>query len=79
MSCHILLQGIFPTQGSNPGHLHCRQILYHLSQQGSPQYHIGAIIFQGTSNSLLQGLIQKLFELMIFINQIVVNVFVEIC
>ena len=30
------LQGIFPTQGSNPGLLHCRQILYHLSYQGSP-------------------------------------------
>ena len=29
-------QGIFPTQGSNPGLLHCRQILYHLSHQGSP-------------------------------------------
>ena len=31
-----LLQGIFQTQGSNPGHLHCRQILYQLSHQGSP-------------------------------------------
>ena len=30
-----LLQGIFLTQGSNLGFLHCRQILYHLSQQGS--------------------------------------------
>ena len=29
-------QGIFPTQGSNPGLLHCRQILYCLSHQGSP-------------------------------------------
>ena len=29
-----LLQGIFPTQGSNPGPLHCSQI--HLSHQGSP-------------------------------------------
>ena len=28
---HSLLQGIFPTQGSNPGLLCCRQILYHLS------------------------------------------------
>ena len=28
-----LLQGIFPTQGLNPGLLHCRQILYQLSQQ----------------------------------------------
>ena len=26
--CHALLQGIFPTQGSNPGLLHCGQILY---------------------------------------------------
>ena len=31
-----LLQGIFPTQGSNPGLLHCRQILYQLSHKGSP-------------------------------------------
>ena len=28
---HFLFQGIFLTQGSNPGLLHCRQILYHLS------------------------------------------------
>ena len=27
---------IFPTQGSNLGLLHCRQILYHVSYQGSP-------------------------------------------
>ena len=33
-----LLQGVFPTQGQNPGLLHCRQILYHLSHQGSPYY-----------------------------------------
>ena len=32
-----LLQGIFPTQESNLGVLHCRQILYQLSYQGSPQ------------------------------------------
>ena len=30
------LQGIFPTQGSNPGLPHCRWILYHLSYQRSP-------------------------------------------
>ena len=35
VGCHALLQGIFPTQGLNPGLLHCRQILYHLSHQGS--------------------------------------------
>ena len=28
-----LLQGIFPTQGSNPGLPHCRQILYQLSRK----------------------------------------------
>ena len=32
-----LLQGIFPTQGSNPGLLYCRWILYHLSYQESPK------------------------------------------
>ena len=31
-----LLQGIFPTQGSMPGLLHCRRILYHLSYPRSP-------------------------------------------
>ena len=35
VGCHGLLQGIFPTQGSNPSLLHCRRILYHLSHQGS--------------------------------------------
>ena len=30
-----LLQGIFPTQGWNPGLLHCRRILYQLSHKGS--------------------------------------------
>ena len=33
---HFLLQGIFSTHASNPCLLHCRQILYHLSHQGSP-------------------------------------------
>ena len=34
-SCSIL-QGIFPTLGSNPGLPHCRQILYQLNHQGRP-------------------------------------------
>ena len=34
VGCHALIQGIFPTLGSNPGLPHCRQILYHLSHQG---------------------------------------------
>ena len=36
VACHFLLQGIFPTQGSNSGLPHYRQMLYHLSHQGSP-------------------------------------------
>ena len=32
-----LLQGIFPSQGLNPGLPYCRQILYQLSHQGSPR------------------------------------------
>ena len=35
VSCHAFLQGIFPTQGSNPGLPHCRWILYCLSHLGS--------------------------------------------
>ena len=51
-----LLQGIFPTQGLNPGLLPCRWILYQLSQQGkSKNTGVGSL-------SLLQGIfpIQKL-------------------
>ena len=36
VGCQALLQATFPTQGSNPGLPHCKQILYHLSHQGSP-------------------------------------------
>ena len=32
-----VLQGIFPTQGSNRGLLHCGQIIYQLSHKGSPR------------------------------------------
>ena len=37
VGCHALLQGIFPTQGSNLGLPHCQWILYHLNHQGSPR------------------------------------------
>ena len=37
VSSHFFLQGIFLTQGSNPGLLHCRQVLYRLSYEGSPE------------------------------------------
>ena len=44
VGCHSLLQGIFPTQGSNPSLPRCWQILYHLSHQGSP-FRIRDLIF----------------------------------
>ena len=37
VGCHSQLQGIFPTQGPNPGLLHCRWILYYLRHQESPR------------------------------------------
>ena len=37
LGCHALLQGLLLTQVSNPGLLHCRWILYQLSQQESPR------------------------------------------
>ena len=37
MACVALLQGTFLTQGLNPSDLHCSQILYLLSHQGSPK------------------------------------------
>ena len=37
VGCHALLQGIIPTQGSNPRLPHRRQILYCLSHQRSPR------------------------------------------
>ena len=33
VGCHFLLQGVFPTQGSNPGLPHCGQTLYCLNHQ----------------------------------------------
>ena len=38
-----LLQGFFPTQGSNPGLPHLRQILYQLSHKGSPTIYVAYV------------------------------------
>ena len=60
-----ILQGIFPTQISNPGLLHCRQILYQLSFQGSPsklRYGICFLAFQ-PSRSHLYSLAQGPFSI----------------
>ena len=50
VGCHTLLQGIFPTQGLNPGLPQCRRILYHLSHQGNQRIlEWVAYPFRGTS------------------------------
>ena len=52
-----LLQGIFPTQGSNPGLPHCRQILYQLSHKGSPV--LEYVDYKYTSEGFPGGLVIK--------------------
>ena len=54
VDCHFLLQGIIPTQGLNPGLLHCRQIFNQLSYEGSPCQ------FDGTGSISCISLIMKL-------------------
>ena len=49
-SSQVNLQGIFPTQGLNPGLLHCRWILYQLSHKGSP-----ILLFWVASQSFLSS------------------------
>jgi len=49
VGCDPLLQRIFPTQGSNLGLLHCKQILYCLSHKGSPFSVYVCVIFKNIS------------------------------
>ena len=47
VGCHALLQGIFPTQGSNPGLPHCRRIPYRLMLASS------LLSWRGAANTLV--------------------------
>ena len=58
VGCHLLFQGIFLTQESSQGLLHCRQILYQLSCQGSPRNPVGSSL-----NSTSPRLDSSLFPL----------------
>ena len=51
LGCH----GIFPTQGSIPGFLHYRQILYHLSHQGTPPSLRDVVKIKGTVDGTSSG------------------------
>ena len=59
---HALLQGIFLSQGSNPGLLYCRQILYHLSHQGSPFPNVRA--FKKNQNQTQQNCVIPIIYLL---------------
>ena len=50
---HSLLQGIFPTLGLSPGLLPCRQILYHLSHQGSHRKGTDSLLLLSDPNCIL--------------------------
>ena len=54
-----LLQRIIPTQESNQGLLHCRQILYQLSYKGSPSFTIKAAYSVAHKDMLLVGISLK--------------------
>ena len=61
VSCHVLLQGIFLTQGLNPGLLYCRQILYHRAPRKAPESATGIHIsplFWISRKALLNRFIQ---------------------
>ena len=54
VSSHSLFQGIFPTQRSNPGLLHCKQVLYQLNHKGSPRLIYNSSIFSFSFKKKLQ-------------------------
>ena len=51
MSSLSVLQGIFPSQGSNLGLPHCRWILYQLSHKGSPRIQEWVAVFFSSGSS----------------------------
>ena len=83
VDCHALLQGIFPLQESNPGLLHCKQILYYLSHQGSPRilewvaYPFSRGSFQPRSWTGVPALQADLLQLSCQGGTIVLHLFIE--
>ena len=60
VGCRSLLQGIFSTQGSNPGLLHCRRTLYFLSHQGRPHKSRNGCLHSCTKYKAHRGLYKRL-------------------
>ena len=55
VGCHPLHQGIFLTQGANPGLPRCRWPIYHLSHQGSPRMLEYVFNFKRKSQNIIQN------------------------
>ena len=60
---HALLQGIFLTQGSNPGLMYYRQILHSLCHQGSPIMDIEVSSYFTIINSVSVSILVQGFSL----------------
>ena len=60
VSNHSILQGIFPTQGSNLGLLHFRQIIYRLSHQGSPLNHYPILYLEYSVSGSWETLLERM-------------------
>ena len=58
VGCHDFFQGIFPTQASNSGLLHCKWILYCLSHQESPRILVWVVILFSRGSSWSRDQIQ---------------------
>jgi len=61
----FLLQGIFPTQGSNPGVPHCRWILYQLSHKGTQVQPVNKSLILSSNNPtvMLPGILSSTWNL----------------
>ena len=72
VGCHAVLQSFFPTQGSNPGLLHCSQIVYYLNHQGRHRITEGKMpvrcLVSGTQKQSIIGTVLKLRVLNVFSN-----------
>ena len=92
VACHSLLQGIFLTQGSNLFLVHCRQILYLMSHQGSPSggnnsqqtsQETVTLIAQATRSFVTKAILNLLFSFYYFTfhieHQTLKPVFMRIC
>ena len=73
VACHSLLQGIFPTQGSNPCLLHWQADSLPLSHQGSPQI----IIFLWKSVNSLEKDTLRMYKQPIYLQTLTLSTYFQ--